>query len=83
MSSRRIDKSSLARSGFTLVEALISLAILGGGIIALLGMFSTSLRIATRASRQQEAASIAQRELEMLTVSPLKDAEVLRYTDAL
>ena len=55
-----------ARRGFSLVEILLSLLILAGSIVALLGGLGASERLENRARFEDQAAIYAERELELL-----------------
>lgn len=50
---------------FTLIEVLVAMTILAVGILGVLGAFSVSMRAASRASRLDEAVSIARKEIEL------------------
>ena len=52
-------------AAMTLVEVIVALSILSGGIIALTGTFSLCSRSSSAALRLDEAASIAEREIEL------------------
>ena len=66
MSSRHADHDDKA---FTLIEVLIAVTILSGGILAVVGGFSVAVRAGVRAARMDGAVRIAQRELELMMLS--------------
>jgi type II secretion system protein I len=55
--------------GFTLLEALVALTIVGMASITVLGAFSTEVRTADRAIRSAEAAAVAQERLAHVRVA--------------
>ena len=54
------------RRGFTLVEALVSMTILGVGIVGVMSAFTLASRSGSEAMRLSEAAAIADQRLETL-----------------
>jgi prepilin-type N-terminal cleavage/methylation domain-containing protein len=67
-SSLPCKKSHCGSNGFTLIEVLVALTILAGGIPAVLAAFSLCVRTDTHSSRQAEALTIAQRELQLAII---------------
>jgi len=59
-------KAYSRKEGFTLLEVLIAVAILGVGIIAVMGLFPNSLRQARAAAERNAAATAAGSELSRL-----------------
>ena len=58
-----------ARSGFTLVEVLVAVTILGVGVVALAGSTATVTRMIGRGKIQTRAAQLATQRLEMLRLT--------------
>lgn len=58
------------RRGFTLLEVVIAMAILGAGIAALLALFAGSLRLAGGARDTSAAAVYASQRLEEALLAP-------------
>ena len=58
--------SSLRNSGFTLLEVLVAVGILGVGILAVMGLFPQSLRAVRAAAERNEAATAAGSALSQL-----------------
>ena len=61
------DSSTALRrdhAGFSLVEVLVAMTILAGGIVAVLSAFSLSMRTANDATRLEGAAALAEWQLE-------------------
>lgn len=54
------------RKGFSLVEILLSLLILSGTVVALLGGMGASEQLENRARFEDQAGAFAERELELL-----------------
>lgn len=64
--------------GFSLVEIIIALSILGIGLIGAMRVFPVGLRASQRSELRSRAAFIAQRAIETVKVSPweqIKDGE--------
>jgi len=59
-----------ARTGFTLLEVAIALAILGVGVVTCLQLFSGSLRLQDRASREARAVLHARANMDALLFQP-------------
>ncbi|HXG17858.1 MAG TPA: prepilin-type N-terminal cleavage/methylation domain-containing protein [Methylomirabilota bacterium] len=63
-------------AGFTLLEVMVALAILGLGIVTVLELFSGSLNIGVKASRHTQAAIYAQNVMDRLfALATLDDGE--------
>ncbi|HUW60599.1 MAG TPA: prepilin-type N-terminal cleavage/methylation domain-containing protein [Candidatus Bathyarchaeia archaeon] len=60
------NKSYSRNSGFTLLEVLVAVGILGVGIMAVMGLFPQSLRAARAAAERNAAATVAGSELSRL-----------------
>ena len=58
------------RKGFTLLEVVVAMAILGAGIAALLALFAGSLRLAGGARDTSAAAVYASQRLEEALLAP-------------
>lgn len=63
------------RGGFSLVELVIAMAILGLGLIGAMRVFPVGLRASKRAQLRSQAALIAQRTLESLKLKPWEQLE--------
>lgn len=59
-----------ARAGFTLLEVLIAMTIVGLGVVTLLQIFSQGLRLGARSSAQTEALSQGARVMDELLARP-------------
>lgn len=68
---------SAPRSGFTLLEVLVALAVLAVALVSLLGLYNRSLLLTIRTQRLSTATLLAQ---EMLTRSQLEGATAARLT---
>ncbi|MBI3330869.1 MAG: prepilin-type N-terminal cleavage/methylation domain-containing protein, partial [Candidatus Omnitrophica bacterium] len=82
----RRDPRSLARghAAFSLVELLISMAILSVGLVGAMRVFPMGLRASLRAEQQSRAALAAQRTIESLKLEPweaLEDGETTAEED--
>lgn len=55
-----------ARKGFTLLETMIAMSILGGGLLAVAVMQLEAIQFGNRGRHQTQAANIAQRRVELL-----------------
>jgi general secretion pathway protein I len=65
-----------SRRGFTLLEVMVALAILGIGIVSVLELFAGSARLGVKASRYTLAAIYAQNVMNHLFAQPsLNDGE--------
>ncbi len=58
------------KSGFTLIEVAVALAILGIGIVTVLQIFGASLRMQDRASREARAVLAARAAMDALLATP-------------
>ncbi|HJQ74363.1 MAG TPA: type II secretion system protein [Gaiellaceae bacterium] len=56
--------------GFTLLEIAVALAILGVGVVSVLQIFSASLRLADRASRETAAVREARAAMDAMLARP-------------
>jgi prepilin-type N-terminal cleavage/methylation domain-containing protein len=65
-----MSASSSSQRGFSLLEALIALTIVGTSIVAGLGAFSAELRVAGQARTALELETLAQEALAGLTLIP-------------
>ena len=63
------------QEGFTLIEAVISIALLAIIAVAILTGVSTSLMSSARADRQSNAMSLAIRQMESLQLQPYETAD--------
>jgi prepilin-type N-terminal cleavage/methylation domain-containing protein len=69
------------RRGFTLLEIAVALAILGVGTVSCLQIFSASLRMQSRASRESRAVMHARVAMDALLFQPeIRDHEETRDT---
>jgi len=59
------------RSGFTLIEVLMAVVILGVGVVALAGSSATVTRMIGRGRHETTAAQVASRRLEALRAAAL------------
>lgn len=65
--------SCRTRKGFTLLEALIALVIVGTAAIAVLSAFGTELRAAGRARDALEATALGEQHLALIVLLPPAD----------
>jgi prepilin-type N-terminal cleavage/methylation domain-containing protein len=69
-------------SGFTLLEVAVALAILGAGVVTCLQIFSASLQLQDRASRQTRVVLLARAGMDgMLARQDLVNSSVTLPTD--
>ncbi len=62
------------RNGFTLLEVVVAMAIVGLGVVTVLEIFSLGLRLARRSSDQTEAIAYGRQVMdEVLTRREIKD----------
>jgi prepilin-type N-terminal cleavage/methylation domain-containing protein len=61
------------RQGFTLIETIIAMAILGGGLLAVAAMQIQAMQFGSRGRHQTQAANIAQSRVELLQGRPWAD----------
>jgi prepilin-type N-terminal cleavage/methylation domain-containing protein len=66
-----------AAAGFTLLEIMVSLAILGIGVVATMQIFGGSLRLQDRASRETRAVLYARALMDELLIRP----EIKNHTE--
>lgn len=59
-----------SRAGFTLLEVIIALAILGTGVVAALGILATGTSVTARASTRLLAAELAEARMEEALLRP-------------
>jgi type IV pilus modification protein PilV len=64
-------------AGFTLLEIMVSLAILGIGVVATMQIFGGSLRLQDRASRETRAVLYARALMDELLIRP----EIKNHTE--
>ena len=74
--------SRTAQAGFTLLEVAVALAILGIGIVGCLHIFSGSLRLQERASRQTRVVLHARATMDALLFQPEVTDHVSDFTTA-
>jgi general secretion pathway protein I len=71
-----VTKARLATAGFTLLEVLVSLAILAGALTAMFQIFSRTLETTADAKSRTIAASLAQSLLARVGIEiPLREGE--------
>ena len=66
-----------AERGFSLLEAVVALAIVGLAGVAALAAFGAELRTTERAGRALEAAALAEERLAHLKLAPSRDLDPL------
>jgi prepilin-type N-terminal cleavage/methylation domain-containing protein len=59
-----------AKSGFTLLEIAVALAILGVGVVSCLQIFGASLRLADRTTRETNAVRQARAAMDKVLAAP-------------
>jgi len=59
-----------ALAGFTLLEIAVALAVLGAGVVTCLQLFSGSLQLQSRASRQSRAVLAARAAMDAVLATP-------------
>lgn len=64
------SRRNRARRGFTLVETMIAMAILGGGLLAVAVMQFEAIQFGSRGRHQTQAANIAQSRVDELQGRP-------------
>jgi type IV pilus assembly protein PilV len=64
------DRRAAARAGFTVVEVLMAVTILGIGLLALAGLGATSMRAVRGGSMQTVAAAVTQSRFDSLASVP-------------
>ena len=65
-----MNRPGRASAGFTLLEVAVALAILGVGIVTVLRIFSGSLRLQDRASRETRVVLYARAAMDALLFQP-------------
>ena len=75
-----IMKKNIKRKirGFTLIEIVASLGILGLGMLSMLAAFSISMKASTRSARYTEATMVLQRIAEQEKIDGYNSAVVVR-----
>jgi type IV pilus assembly protein PilV len=71
----KVQQSIGLNAGFTLVESMVTLAIMSVGLLALAGLQITALRGNALSQRMTTAVSIAEQCLEQLKNTPYTDIE--------
>ena len=66
-----LPMSRHTEGGFTLIESLVAMAVLGLALVSLLSATSVALRSESRASRHLEAVSLAEAKMNERTALPL------------
>jgi prepilin-type N-terminal cleavage/methylation domain-containing protein len=72
----RHPKAARARGGFTLIELMITLAILGTGMLAMLVLQTQALADGARGKHTSGAAMVAKDQLERIQRMPFSGAEL-------
>jgi prepilin-type N-terminal cleavage/methylation domain-containing protein len=70
------SRRSQTRRGFTLIETMIAMAILGGGLLAVAVMQLEAIQLGNRGRHQSQAAIIAQKHVERLQRIPWDHADL-------
>ena len=78
MRPRRSGSSNSPRA-FTLVEALVAMAVLSAGVIGVVEVFSMSASTTGRSQRLSQAVQIAQRELAMAMTTTVRPREGAKF----
>lgn len=68
--SNKVAAPCGARSGFTFIEVAVAIAVVGVGLLAVLGTLPLSLRATTSESSSIQAGYLAQDEIETLLGTP-------------
>lgn len=58
------------RNGFTLLEVVVAMAIVGLGVTTLFEIFSSGLRLGTRSSERTEATAYSRQAIDELLIRP-------------
>jgi prepilin-type N-terminal cleavage/methylation domain-containing protein len=67
------------REGFTLVEVMIAVIILGGIVLAMGASASKYLSVATRNRQRVQASAAAEAQIALVRVSPVYDSITVRF----
>ena len=78
---RRCRSAGRPRTGFSLIEVVISIAILSIGLVGATRVFPVGLRASQRSELASRATLVAQRTMESLKLSPWNDLAVGSFTD--
>ena len=70
----------LKNKGFSLVEVLIAMSILTIGILAVISMQTTSLKIQSRSKHSYNVQLVAQQIMERVRANAFDDAAILSYS---
>lgn len=71
------------KNGFTLVEVLVSLAIISIALVLLLELFNNSVKFSASSKAKYDALTIASTEIETLTSKPYSDVTSNTFTKVL
>lgn len=66
-----------SRDGFTLLEAVVALAVVSLAAVAALTALSADLRTAHRARQTAEVTALAERRMELVRMTPAGDLQML------
>ena len=81
--NRRVRKAFQGRSrGFTFIEVLVAIALIGIVAVAILGALSTSSKVLTVADERTTAESLARRQMEYIKNQGYNAASVLNNNTA-
>jgi prepilin-type N-terminal cleavage/methylation domain-containing protein len=69
------NRRNQTRRGFTLIETMIAMAILGGGLLSVAVMQLEAIQLGNRGRHQSQAAIIAQKHVERLQRIPWDHAD--------
>ncbi len=72
-----MPSSRRSRAGFTILEAIVAVTIVGVTAVASLGAFGSQLRAGARAQVALEAEALAEEQLARLRLLPVGSLEVL------
>lgn len=64
------DPEVKTRSGFTLLEVVVAMAIVGLGVVTLLELFSAGLRLETKSSATTEAVAYGRQLMDGILIRP-------------
>lgn len=65
------DFCSRSQAGFTLMEVLVATTLVAGGMTAISGIYTTSVRAAAIGERYENARSLAEYKLEEILTTPI------------